>query len=714
MRIFLTAVIFLQSIAVFAQRICGSEEHHRHILANDVQAKKVNEEIEEFTRKYIADRAYMKTAGNIEVIIPVVFHVVYYNNDQNISDQRIHEQLEIINKDFNALNEDISNVPAPFRPLIGKMNVKFVLANRDPQGKVTSGITRYQTSRATAFIMGTHDVKKTSTGGVYPWDTRYYLNVWVCNLNGAWLGYSTFPSDAGKTTDGLVLSYKYTGKTGALKPFHFGRTATHELGHYFNLYHIWGDENDCTTDDGVADTPIQYTNSAGTPVFPKYDDCNKTSPGVMFMNYMDYSNDTALLMFTRLQATRMEAILNGARASLKSSKGYVAPVNFDLSTYTIHSPARILCENNFTPSVSLLSLGYEKITSFNISLQIGDGEIVTKSWSGELNLYDSVKIDFDPVGLANGSHDVKFMISFPNGQPADDNPANDVSIIGIQVGVESRTLPLNENFEDENISSRGFSVINSDNSITWKRSAYKVSKKGDYSYFMNNNEYNPDVLNVSYDEKDDIVLPFLDLREVDSAVMSFYLAAAQYTNVNQAVNNWDTLKVLVSVDCGATYDVIYNKYAKDLITVAAAVKTFFTPTASEWRIENLDLTPYLGYNNVMIVIRNVSNFENNIYIDDLKVNDGKFVSVREYVTQKDVEIYPNPSNGSVVLKINESSVRLKQVVWINALGQTVLDNSEKTYSNIIQFDLSNQAKGLYIAKLVFEDGSVTTKKLLLE
>lgn len=714
MRIFLTAIIVLQSITVLAQRTCGSEERHRHVMANDAHAKKAAEEIEEFTRKYIADQAYMKKAENAEIIIPVVFHVVYYNNDQNISDLRLLEQLEIINKDFNALNDDISNVPAPFRPLIGKMNVKFVLANRDPQGKITSGINRYKTSKATAFTMSLEDIKKTNTGGVYPWDTRYYLNVWVCNLGGSLLGYSSFPSEAGKSKDGLVLNYRYVGKTGAVWPFHFGRTATHELGHYFNLLHIWGGKDDCTTDDGVADTPIQYTNSAGTPTFPKYDECNKTSPGVMFMNYMDYSNDTTLLMFTKQQATRMEVILNGVRASLKNSKGYVAPVNFDISTYTVHSPAKILCDNNFTPSISLVSLGYEKITGFNISLQVGDGEIITQSWSGELNLYDSVRIDFDPVELSNGNYNVKYTISSPNGQLADDNSANDVSTINVQVGVESSTLPLSENFEDENIASRGFSIINPDNSITWKRSAYKAGKKGDYSYFMNNNEYNPDVLHVSYGEKDDIVLPFLDLREADSVMMSFYLAAAQYTNVNQAVNNWDTLKVMVSVDCGATYDVIYNKYAKDLVTVASAVRTFYTPTASEWRLEKLDLTPYAGYNNVVVVIRNISNFENNIYIDDLKVNEGQFVSVREYIAQKDVELYPNPSNGNVVLKINEPFARLKQVTWMNALGQIVLDNTEKSYTNTVQFDLSHQARGIYIVKLLFDDGSISTEKLLLD
>lgn len=714
MRTVLFLFIFLQSFSAFAQRTCGADHIHRHKMATDPNAKRLAEEIEAFTGRYIEQKKLMKAAGeDIEIIIPVVFHVVYYSQSQNISDIRLNEQIEILNKDFNALNSDLINVPSPFQSSIGKISVKFVLANRDPQGRITSGITRTKTTKTTSFTLEREDVKSASTGGVSAWDTKSYLNIWVCNLGGNLLGYASFPYEAGTREDGVVLNYRYVGVTGAISPYNFGRTATHEVGHYLNLFHIWGDANDCTADDGVTDTPKQYTYSSGIPTFPSMDQCTKEYPGNMFMNFMDYSFDITLLMFTRQQADRMMATLSGPRASLLSSKGYIPPKDFDLSTYIIESPQNIVCDNIIEPALNIVSLGNEKITSFNVSMQIDGGAVITKTWTGQLNLYDILPVSFDPVELDNGSHIITFSVRQPNGRD-DDDLTNDLISKVFNVGVNSVSLPLTEDFESLTIANKGFTIVNPDNALTWTRSSLKAAKSGSYSIFMNNNEYDPDKFGVDYGEKDDIELPFLDFTDEEEIAMSFELAAAQYTAVTQASNNWDTLQVLVSLDCGSTYEIVYNKYAGTLITVPSAIRTFFTPTSAQWRTDYVDLSKFAGYNNVKVVIRNISHFENNIYIDDLNVYKGKVVSAREYVLDRDIDLYPNPGKGLVTIKVNDPAVRLKQVAWINTLGQTIMEEQANTYSGTLQFNLSANPKGMYIVRLLFEDGSVTTRKFILE
>lgn len=715
MRIILFLFIFFYSLTVFAQRTCGADHMHQHNMLANPEAKKLADEIESFTSQYIEQKKMMRTTGEeSEIIIPVVFHVVYNTQNQNIPDSRLIEQIEVLNRDFNALNNDLVRVPGPFQSSIGRVNVRFVLANRDPKGRVTTGITRTKTTKTSAFTLDRDDVKSFSSGGMNSWDTKSYLNIWVCNLQ-TYLGYATFPYKAGTKEDGVVLNYRYVGVTGATRPFNLGRTATHEVGHYLNLLHIWGQEGNCTSDDGVSDTPSQYTYSAGVPVFPDINNsCSKTYPGTMFMNYMDYSYDTTLLMFSTQQALRMEAILNGVRSSLKNSKGYVSPIEFDLSTSGIQYPLNIVCDNVIEPALNVISMGNEKITSFDISMQIDDGEVITQTWTGELNLFDTEVVKFAPVELDNGEHRIYFTIHQPNGK--DDNDlTNDTVSKMFTVGVSSISLPFTEDFESANIAENGFAIVNPDNALTWARSSYRASKNGYYSYFMNNRDYDPDLYGTLYGEMDDIVLPFLNFTDVDEIAMSFEVAAAQRTGITQTVNNWDSLQVIVSVDCGRTFDVVYNKYAGRLITVAGAQSNFFTPaSSSQWRSDSVNLTQYAGMDNVLIAIRNISHFENNIYIDDLSVYRGKVVSVREHVSNRDVELYPNPGSGLVTIKINEPSVRLKQVSWMNILGQTILDEQMNTYSGVLQFNLSQQPKGVYIARLLFEDGSVTTKKFVLE
>ncbi len=246
------------------------------------------------------------------ITIPVVVHVVYRTPSENISASQVRSQITALNRDYNATNADKSKVPAVWSGLVGNPRLRFALAAKDPQGRPTNGITRTATTE-TSFGMD-DAVKHTSTGGAPAWPASNYLNLWVCTLAGDTLGYAQFPG-LPKATDGVVIRNTAFGTNGtAAAPFNLGRTATHEVGHWLNLNHIWGDRNDCGGTDHVADTPNAQFPNYHKPKFPHVS-CHNGPNGDMFMNYMDYVDDASMYMFTVGQAARMNATLAGPRSS---------------------------------------------------------------------------------------------------------------------------------------------------------------------------------------------------------------------------------------------------------------------------------------------------------------------------------------------------------------------------------------------------------------
>lgn len=265
------------------------------------------------------------------VTIPTVFHVVYKNSAQNIPTSQIESQIQVLNEDYRKTNSNFNTTRAIFDTLAADVEIQFCLAAIDPQGNPTTGITRTQAPSNASFdpLFGFDNVKSSNTGGVDPWPASQYLNIWVCDmsvLNQVFvLGYAQFPGD-NPATDGVVLQYQHVGRTNdpQAAPANLGRTATHEVGHWLGLRHIWGD-GPCDSTDYVADTP----NAADA----SQSDCNKNKnscniedpfwgtidPPDMVENFMDYSSDACMTMFTKGQKARMWGFLNTDRASLKTS-----------------------------------------------------------------------------------------------------------------------------------------------------------------------------------------------------------------------------------------------------------------------------------------------------------------------------------------------------------------------------------------------------------
>ncbi|MBB5367984.1 MULTISPECIES: M43 family zinc metalloprotease [unclassified Janthinobacterium] len=298
-------------------RTCATMTVYRRLLNEDPSYARVRDEIENLAGLYEGDQGLAARSG--VTTIPVVVHVVWNTAAQNISDAQVASQIDVLNRDYRHTNTDVANTPAPFLPLTADARVEFALATLDPHGAATSGIERRQTS-VTSF--GADDaVKSQATGGMNAWPADTYLNIWICQLGGGLLGYAQFPGGPA-ATDGVVILQSAFGTIGtAAPPFHLGRTATHEVGHWLNLNHIWGDDGTgCTGTDNVADTPNQGGANTGTPSFPHVS-CNNGPNGDMFMNYMDYVDDPAMFMFTAGQVARMQACLDGPRASIGTAAG---------------------------------------------------------------------------------------------------------------------------------------------------------------------------------------------------------------------------------------------------------------------------------------------------------------------------------------------------------------------------------------------------------
>ena len=293
--------------------ICAAMWVHERLRETDPGLRERRAQLKQRIAGSISSGEASRVAEEL-VTIPTVVHVVHRTEEENVSDEQVASQLEVLNRDFRAQNEDAKNVPEVWGGLVADAKIQFELVTEDPQGDATNGIVRTETDQE-SFSPDGDPVKSTESGGAAPWPTDRYLNIWVCNLAEGLLGYAQFPGGPPES-DGVVIRHSAFGTVGgAAEPFNLGRTCTHEVGHYLNLFHIWGDSDDCSGSDEVSDTPSAQAPNYGKPEFPHVS-CNNAPNGDMYTNYMDYSDDAAMFMFTPGQVTRMNATLAAERVAL--------------------------------------------------------------------------------------------------------------------------------------------------------------------------------------------------------------------------------------------------------------------------------------------------------------------------------------------------------------------------------------------------------------
>lgn len=558
------------------------------------------------------------------ITVPVVVHVMLPAAQQAlVTDAIIQNQLDTLNFYYGGspFNQDSLRVYEPFRTAYGRSEIRFCLAQRTPADLPTTGITRTETA---TIYDGTN-----TPGNAIVWDPTKYLNIWVVNGGGSGLlGYSYTPGTWSPSDphQGFVNDYRAFGSGPGQSSggYHFneyngGKTAVHEIGHYFNLAHTWGPNNSgnpgCTLTDGCADTPPTSGPFFGCPgSVPVTNACSPAAPGVMWQNHMDYADDRCMLLFTKDQATRMMTAINTApdRVGLITSNGCVAPppaAGNDSRISAILSPANTSTTacSPIVPVVTIQNLGSNPLTSATINVRL-NATTVTQNWTGNLAQGQTANVTLNSLAVpTNGTHTLKIYTTLPNGL-VDANPTNDTTTVEF-TKIAPVSIPTSHDFETVFMPG-GWGVNNPDGATTW--GWYIPGANSATATAMDNYTYE------AYDEVDDIrttVISTTGLLSNDSILVTWDLAHKNFPGQN------DKLQILVSNNCGASYTTVWEKEGAGLATAGSTTAFYTTPVASDWVRQRASIGQNLfGSGQIQVVFRNVNDFGNVVWIDNINIS----------------------------------------------------------------------------------------------
>lgn len=608
---------------------CGTMQWLEDMQRSYPGFKEQFEQNERILNEAIARRLADQRAGRINVTytIPVVFHVVLPNPNV-ITDVMLQNQLLVLNQDFSGLNPDSANA-VPFYPIRGHSNIQFCFAQRTPTNGPTNGINRVASSTVSSGPSANDPIKSTAAGGSDAWDPTRYFNVWFCNFsNPGLLGYATFPigtaeNPAGPLNQQGIVNLAQSVPGGTAAPYNLGRTAVHEAGHFFWLRHIWGDAV-CGNDfpgspAGLDDTPQQSDDTFGCPTGAQASGCpaSPNPPGRNYQNYMDYTDDACMTMFTNGQGVRAETALLTFRNSLTTSNGCLPPVllpdNASISAIVTPTTNFVTCDPTVPLTVTLRNAGSNPLTSVTITVKRNGTTVQTFNPPG-LNLASnsSQNINLTAVALVNGANAIEVCTSLPNGNP-DADPSDDCKT---QSGTRGggAPLPLAEGFESTTFPPTGWLINNPDAGITWQRNTTGIAHGGVAKAFVNHFNYS------SAGQIDDITGPPNTIGTADSLWVSFWGAYRGFPGFP-----FENFQVLVSTNCGASYTTVYN-VRNDTVFVAPAGSSptsgasYFPGNINQWVRKSVDLTSFIPAGFIQVRFRSVNQFGNNFHLDDINID----------------------------------------------------------------------------------------------
>lgn len=624
---------------IYGQERCGTVEYEQYKRQQQKhpESKKyfeewLNNKISQ--KKTNSQNTYRQERTEAIITIPVVVHVIHNGESigtgLNIPEAQIISQIDVLNEDFRRTNADKVNTPSVFTSVAADIEVEFVLAKRNPEGLSTNGIIRVQGSKTTWSMNDDIELKSHSY-----WPAEDYLNIWATQLSGGLLGYAQYPvsnlsgledSSNNSLTDGVVVDFEVFGSKDKYPPailknkYALGRTASHEVGHFLGLRHIWGDGG-CTVDDFCEDTPsaISDNNGLADCTFPGPNSCDQGVGDLsdMFQNYMDYTDDVCMNLFTLDQKSRMRTVLENSprRLSLTASKGGLDPivVDNDLGIKNILSPPTFVCNDQVTPQLELRNYGSNNVSQVAIEVSLNNIIVQTTSFDLNLNYLEIINVELPPVVLNTTSEqELMFRITATNNVTDGDSENNTRSIL--LHTPSSASLPLLETF---NTTLTDWRFENSSGDFLWEMVQLSNKPIGDSSLFLNC--YNYEVEN----EETYLISPIIDLSQVNFALLSFDVAHANYLGYP------DELKVVVSTDCGNSFidaNILYTKSGSGLATVESRTDEFFPTSANDWRTESIDLTNYIG-KKIQIGIIGVNGFGNNIFMDNLSIITNEYTDI---------------------------------------------------------------------------------------
>ncbi|MBN3584588.1 choice-of-anchor J domain-containing protein [Algoriphagus aestuarii] len=581
----------------------GTKQYFESWVDQKIEARKSNPQLS------------AKTNADVR-LIPVVVHVIHTGQAEgvgtNVPNSQVLEQIRILNEDFRRLNADASNTPAAFLPVAADSNIEFVLAKQDPNGLPTSGIVRIQGPKNSY----NPETDATLIGQTSQWNPEEYLNLYVVPLINPFIGYASFPiSDlpglnsppTSTLTDGVTIDYRYFGMGGSAVSASRGRTATHEVGHYFGLRHIWGDGG-CGVDDFVADTPEQDASNTSCSATFTRESCGSMD---MIQNYMDYTPDACMNLFTKGQVDRFNVVLENSprRVTLVNNRATKEPelLAIDLAISKIISPTDYVCSPTISPKIEVLNAGDNRLTSGRVELRRGGVLLESKRFTFNLETGERANLNFNDFNLSSSGATIEFRIVQANDQE-DLNPSNNSKSSNPTLQ-EEIALPFTANlttFPGQ------FTVENPDENFTWEQKTLTISNVSQPVLTVSNYNYE------APGELDYFISPLINLEQYPNAQLVFELAYANYAQSGFE----DQLIVAVSQDCGNNFDLAnatYQKFGQSLETSEETLDEFIPSTSSQFRTEIVNLSAFKDLGTVRFAFINQNSYGNNLYIRNIRV-----------------------------------------------------------------------------------------------
>ncbi|MDQ3111655.1 MAG: M43 family zinc metalloprotease [Bacteroidota bacterium] len=691
-----------------AQRVQLNMERHNFLVQRNPQHDAQRNAFEASLQQYIEANRERLESSEMVITCPVVFHCVYGSTAQNVSLNQVLSQLQVMNEDFARTNADANSHWSQ----AVNTTVQFCLAQRTPAGLATTGLESRQYGSSSTSWSTNDNVKSFANGGLDAWDPSRYFNIWVCNLTGGLLGYGEFPTNSLSNTFGAVVDYTCFGSnytsygtfSGIQAPFDRGRTVTHEFSHCVDLYHVWGDDGgSCLGSDYCTDTPNQGDATSGCYSWPHVDNCTTTGNGIMYENYLDYSDDNCLNLFTNNQKTRMLAVLNSAPYNtLQTSNGCTSPnpSSNDAAISAITTPNGTVCGTTFTPVVVLKNWGTSTLTTCTIKYQVDATTLQTYTWTGSLATGLTTNVTLSSMTTTSGAHTFTAYTQNPNGL-TDANAANDSFTSNFTCTGAAQSIPFFQGFEGTTFVPAGWSASNPDAGITWDRTT-SCAKTGVACARMANWDYAG-----GNGQVDEITAPPVNISTVASPVLTFQVAYTYWTVPYQFS---DTLEVLVSTNCGTTWTTVYKKWGAALQTAAplSSASVGWVATSADWRLETVSLLPYQSASSLLVKFRSITDYEDNLYLDDINIMNSTGMEQSNFAGV--VNLFPNPSSGIFNLNIALESRKDINVKIVNTLGQTVQQFAELNSSGgMFELDLNNQPNGVYFVEVIAGTGKTVQR-----
>lgn len=642
----LSALLLGTSVLTAQTKPCGTDIHRQklHKLYPE------NISLEESMEKNIASMPQVENRAAIYTI-PVVFHVIHTNGEENISREQILDQMRVLNQDFNLLNPNLSKLRSVFKGLEADCQIKFELATIDPSGKCFDGINRVYSP-----VHNVHDMDNEQAKKLIYWDYKKYLNVWVVtniiepSSAGVILGYAVFPFNMNPNGDGIVIRHDRVGTIGTAVASDSGRTLTHEVGHWLGLFHTF--QGGCANQDLVDDTPPVESTFTNANCPANGNSCNESNDKIdMWENYMDYSNGSCQCLFTLKQKARMHNFLKQApRSSNVSSANLLA---------TGVSPQSVAPVADFVASSTTICAG-QSIKFYDISCK-SDPTAWSWTFQGASQTSSSVQ---NPTIIYQTPGNYKVSLTVQNSRGS--NSITKDLYITVLPAQSTLTPNVFETFENGDPTVfTGTKKFTHSSPTTTRFSLYTQSAFAGTTCLRA-----PIVTNSGAGSVYSITLPSVDATVGSGLRFTFMVSYAQ---PNADVT--EILRIFASTDCGGTFKQVWERSGTGLAYTGQSYTSNFKPNnANQWRVAGLTSLSSLGLNsfkNVIFRIDVVSAGGNPVYIDNINISNFNASTADFNSFNTDVLIHPNPVNESSELTLTVPANAIANIDIYDAQGKVV-------------------------------------------